>query len=341
MKIECSGCHKVYIIPEDRFPKDKDRFAFPCPACKEIIHVERTAEPKDVEFPANAPPSPESVEKLKAKILARLGDLPAVSRVVFKARDVMANPDLGIKELAGVIEKDPAMVSKVLRVANSAYYGLSGTVSSIQHATVLLGVKRVGEIISMSGASRLIDKPLAGYKMESGELWEHSLSVAFASKMILQKQNSELSSDAFVAGLIHDIGKMILDPYIAENVDLFESFIANGMTPIEAETQLLGFSHTEMGYEACVAWGIPEALRTAIRFHHNPSESGDRLLAYAVAFGDVLAGMSGVGTSAEGLVYPMETETMARLGATDEDILSVLGDMVESVQKVEEDILGE
>lgn len=341
MKIECSSCHKVYIIPEDRFPKDKDRFAFPCPACKEIIHVTRDAGPDDTGAPAVQPPPAESVEKLKAKILSRLGDLPAVSRVVFKARDVMANPDLGIKELASVIEKDPGMVSKVLRVANSAYYGLSGTVSSIQHATVLLGVKRVGEIISMSGASKLIDKPLVGYKMESGELWEHSLAVAFASKMLIQKKEPSLTSDAFVAGLIHDIGKMILDPYIAEKADMFESYLENAMTPLDAETRLIGLNHTEIGYEACVSWGIPEELRTAIKFHHHPADAEERLLAITVGLGDVLAGMSGLGTGAEGLVYPMESTALEHLGLCDEDIMTILGDMVESVQKVEEDILGE
>lgn len=339
MKIKCSGCLKEYIIPEDRLPKDKPRFAFPCPACKAIINVDRLAEAVADQSEESAVEE-KSAEKLKAKILVGLGDLPPMSRVLFKARDVMANPDLGIRELADVIEKDPAMVAKVLRVANSAYYGLSGTVSSIQHATVLLGVKRVGEVITMSGASRLIDRPLSGYGMQSGELWEHSLAVGFAAKMLIQKYNPALASDAFVAGLIHDIGKMILDPYITNHGEVFQQRLNNNVSVVEAELQTLGIDHTEMGYEACVAWGIPEELRTAIKYHHSPLSSEGRALAYAVNLGDSVAIMSGIGNSYQCLRYSLDAEVIAFLQLSEDDMLSVLGQTVESVQKVEEDILG-
>ena len=146
-------------------------------------------------------------------------------QVMIKAREVMNNPKSNFKELADILEVDQAMAARVLKLSNSAYYGLAGKVSSVQHASVLLGYKTLGELVSMAGSSNLLGKTLEGYKLDSGDLWGHSLTVAFGSRLIASKKKPDMENDAFAAGLIHDAGKLVLDAYIYERRDLFEEFV--------------------------------------------------------------------------------------------------------------------
>ena len=137
-------------------------------------------------------------------------------QVMFKARELMNDPTSSFKALADILEKDQAMATRVLRLSNSAYYGLAGKVTSVQHAAVLLGYKTVGEVVAMATSSKLLGDSLEGYKLDSGDLWKHSLAVAIASRLIAARTNKDLENDAFAAGLIHDAGKIVLNKYVLE-----------------------------------------------------------------------------------------------------------------------------
>jgi len=125
----------------------------------------------------------------------------------------MADPDLDIKGVASLIETDQAIAIKVLKLANSAYYGFSGKVSSIQNAFVVLGYKTLVQILSIASFSTFMGKNLPGYGFESEDFRRHSLAVALSSKVIAEKIDPSLANEAHTAGLIHDIGKIILDKY--------------------------------------------------------------------------------------------------------------------------------
>jgi len=186
----------------------------------------------------------------------------------------MANPNSDYKKLAELLETDQAIAAKVLKLANSSYYGMNGKVSSIQHAAVVLGHKALGELISMGGTASILGNTLEGYGLEVGDLWRHSLGVAFGSRIIPNRKNPALSNDAFASGLIHDSGKLILDPHILERKEVFNEFMADGLQSfLAAEKQILEFDHSEIASEACKNWNIPQALTVAIRYHHYPSRS--------------------------------------------------------------------
>ena len=130
--------------------------------------------------------------------------------IILKAREIMEDPGSSLKDLAGVIEHDQAIVARVLALANSSYYGLSGLVSSIQHASILLGQKTLGELITIAASSKLLSKQLKGYRLHPGDLWKHSLAVALGSKIIAEKINAECIEDAFIAPIIFlEKGEMI------------------------------------------------------------------------------------------------------------------------------------
>ena len=355
MKIECAACHKVYHIDKEGLPDSKKQFTLPCPNCTNLIsvdlqpelenihssqpHITEKSEVEKSGLKAFQPKQPIRGKDLRERILLRLKSLPAMPQVVLKAQQVMRNPNLGVRHLAQVVEKDPAMVVKILKTANSAFYGVTGDISSIQSATALLGNRVVEEIISMSIASGFLDRILKGYALESRDMWKHSLAVAFGSQIIAGKKMKGLENNAFLAGLLHDVGKIILDRYIFERKEMFEEFLGDGQqTFLSAESSILGFDHSQIGFEMCKSWGIPNDLITAIRFHHYPSRSNENKLAYIVHVADCISMLSGFASGSDGLLYQMEKDAPEFLGLQNDDVRDTMCQTVEAVQETEEDM---
>lgn len=338
MKIKCSSCPKVLVIPDDRIPKDK-AIAFPCPACSDMIKIDITQEATAGQASAaEEPKSHLTGDALKKQIIQTVDDLPPMPQTVLKAREIMKDPKAGFKELAELFEADQAIAAKILKLANSPYYGIAGGVSSLQKASVVLGQKTLGELITLGGVSSLLGNRLAGYGLDAGDLWKHSLAVGFGSRFIAAKVDAALESDAFTTGLLHDSGKLILDPYIAERWSDFETAMAQeNATFLDAEKAVLGLDHPEIASEVCTAWHIPEALSQAIRYHHHPSQSDQSQLAYIVHAADAIALMSGLGIGVDGTQYEMDADTMAVLGLKEDDLGEIMGRVLGAVKKIAEE----
>lgn len=339
MRVECPNCHKAFNIPDARLPMGEE-IAFPCPACKATIELDLRS--KSAHAGTSTPPCDKkqlSGEALKKKILRTVSDLPPMPQTVLKAREIMANPRSDFKELAVLVETDQAIAAKVLKLANSAYYGLSGKVSSIQHASVVLGHKALGELITMGGAASILGGILEGYGLKAGDLWRYFLGVAFGSRIIANKKKPALVNDAFAAGLIHDVGKLILDQHILERKELFQEFMADGQQSfLAAEKHILEFDHAEIASEVCKSWNIPQFLSTAIRYHHYPSRSQGNELAYIVHTADAIAMMTGLGLGIDGMLYKMDDKAMEFLDFEEEDVNDIMRQVLESVQKISEQI---
>jgi HD-like signal output (HDOD) protein/uncharacterized protein YlaI len=351
MKVECINCQKVYNIPDERLPMGK-KVAFSCPNCKERISLDLRSRPEQ-EVPSFASlhaekhrkkePSPPKVHlqdlpsgaALKEKLLKSLKDLPPMPQVVFKAKEIMTNPASDLKQLSKVIQTDMSIVSKILRMANSSYYGLPGKVSSVDHATVLLGQNTLGEVITLAGISGLLESALQGYNLESGDLWRHSMAVAFGSKILAERKKPELINDAFIAGLLHDAGKIILDKPVLERKELFDSFMEDGQqTFLNAETEILGFDHSEIASEMCIRWNIPESISLAIKYHHYPSRSNGDELAYILHVADYIATLSGIGIGTDDILYEVEEGALNFLNLTQKEISELALEVIESNNKI-------
>jgi HD-like signal output (HDOD) protein len=338
MLITCSNCTKRFNLPDERLPMGK-KIAFPCPACKGTIKLDLTTKP----VPDNNPSTDKKTDDrptgaaLKKEILRHVKDLPPMPQTVIKAREIMANPKSDFKELSSLFETDQAVATKILKLANSPYYGYSGKVTSIQRASLVLGHKILGELITMGGTSSLLGKRLEGYGLDSGALWKHSLAVAFGSRIIANKTEPALSNDAFTSGLIHDSGKLILDAYIKERWELFEEFMADGeRTFLDAEKKILELDHTEVASEVCKTWNMPKPLTIAIRYHHYPSRSNGSKLAYIVHVADAIAMITGMGMGIDGTLYQMDDTAMEFLNLGEEDINEIMGKVLDAAQKISE-----
>ena len=366
MKFECPSCRNSYSVPDEKLPSKK-KVVFPCPKCKSAIELDleatrSNAMPADSQ--ASAPPgkaAPASAGQadttplagrngdFRKKVLRKLKDLPPMPQIVFKARQVIADPDSEMAELADLLESDQAIATKVLKLANSAYYGLSGKVSSIRHASSLLGYKALGQLISMVGSASVLGKTLGGYDLDSAGAWRHSLMAASASRIIALRQHPELEGDAFSAGLIHDVGKLVLDNYVMERKGEFERITAGGRNSmLAAEQHLLGLDHADIGYEVCQHWNIPETISKAIRYHHSPDKSDQDPLSYIVFMANSIANIvksmeETEGTIAqlegiEGFMYMIDDDALQFLKLSEEGVPGILTEARDAVNKLSEEM---
>jgi HD-like signal output (HDOD) protein len=355
MKIECPTCRNVNRLSGNLMVTRSEGLEVNCQKCKALIKLYvLTKSGKDstqqtADDPFGDPIEPNSIDAnknsgdpaLKTKILRSLVNLPPMPHIILKAKEIMEDPDSSLRDLAGVIETDQAIVARVLTLANSAYYGVSGMVSSIQHASVLLGQKTLGELITISASSRLLSKRLKGYKVEPELLWKHSLAVAFGSKIIAQQLVPELADDAFIAGLLHDAGKIILDPYVHERHKDFETFLKeSNKSFLKAEQEILGFDHAEIMSRATRFWRFSENQSIAIRFHHYPSVSENSRLAHIVHLANHLANTADIEAGGVASEPELEPGAMKYLGISAETLDVILNEVVDSVARLEEEYRG-
>jgi HD-like signal output (HDOD) protein len=318
---------------------------FPCPVCKDKITL-------DLRSPAEEDASSESDKQvfkplsetsesdlgggdLKKKILQSVKDLPPMPKVLFKAREVMADPKSSFKDVAAIIETDQAIAARVLKVANSAYYGLSGMVNSIHQATVVLGQQTLEQVITMVSSSSLLCKRLKGYNLNAGVLWKHSLAVALGSRMIAAKRAPTLESDAFSVGLIHDAGKLALNSYLDQKKQDVQCFFKEqSQSYLLAERHVLGFDHTEIAHDLCHKWKLPENHAEAMRHHHDPASAGDNQLAHVIHLANYLAKETGYGSGPDADGNPLEESSLKALTLKQTDIDELSSELSAAVEEI-------
>jgi putative nucleotidyltransferase with HDIG domain len=203
-------------------------------------------------------------------LINRVDELPEVPQIAFRAIQLLNNPETDVSSLAQVISSDQALTAKVLRLCNSAFYGLSRQVTTISEAVVIVGFSSLKSLVLMLTTQSSMNKGLLGYKIGPGEFWRHSLNTAEITRFLAQHTGANNPEEAFIAGLIHDIGKMALNQYALPEVYRATNLSQKERLPIhEAETQVLGFDHADVGAALTERWNFPPVLVEAIRRHHS------------------------------------------------------------------------
>lgn len=262
-----------------------------------------------------------SGRKLIRKILADTQSLPAMPAVMVKVQRMIRHSGTGPAQLAKIVQTDPGIVAGILKVANSAYYGFRGKVSTIQHASALFGTRRLAELITAMSAGSMMKKAMAGYGLKAGDMWRHCVAVACTAGEIAAVAAPEAAESAYMAGLLHDVGKLILDPYVQERKVLFDHYGAQNQDRAvhRAEQDILGFDHAVIAAILCENWNLPRAISFGIRHHHAPSRAGDHPLTHIVHLADYItnqAGMHGDGRSPKREFDPASQATIRLDGET-------------------------
>ncbi len=216
-----------------------------------------------------------SVETIQPQeFLKRLEDLPELKpfpAAAAKLCSACKDPDASPKQIVEIITCDPGLAAKLLQVSNSSMYGFSGRIRTIDHAVVLLGSKKVRDLaLSMAGAEVFSQGDEA--KDERNTLWKHSLAVATISRLIAPHVNNVVPEEAFLAGIFHDVGKLVFYDLIPAEYSEMHGRI-DPSHRVEAENESFGIDHAELGLECADDWGLPQEIGNAIGSHHNRADT--------------------------------------------------------------------
>ncbi|MDX8389193.1 MAG: HDOD domain-containing protein [Mariprofundaceae bacterium] len=210
------------------------------------------------------------------KLLVMVEGMPAFPKSVQRILELTAGMDCSPKELVQVIEHDPVMMMKLLKLVNSAFFGLSREVTSINHAVIYIGINTIKNLaLSVATMGMLPRTNKAAYDTHGFLL--HSLTTASISVLLSGRTDigNEDPGDFFVAGLLHDFGKMVFALFMPDEFGKALTLAADGVMPLhEAELQMIGSDHTEIGAMLADQWELPQRLASAIREHHSPASGG-------------------------------------------------------------------
>jgi putative nucleotidyltransferase with HDIG domain len=276
---------------------------------------------------------------LKKKLLKGMDGLLPMPQVVLKAQNLLIDPNSKFDDLSDIIETDQEITLNILNVANSAYYSVKKEVYSVRQACVLLGLSVIGEIIMAAGTSTLFSKALAAYNMKPKDLWQHSLATALGSRRIADIISPAAANEAFLAGLFHDVGKLVLDEHIFSRNEAFKGFLGDSPDPhFKAEKQILGFNHAEVAAALCKKWKFPKAVTSAIRYHHHLNPDPDDALACILYAADNLTRMDGNGNGTGSLPDPIVDMVMELLSLDEDGLSRIMLEVNESVRQIENEI---
>ena len=277
-----------------------------------------------------------TVRETLEKRLHEIAQLPTRPEILFLVEKAMRDETTGAERLGIIIGEDPALTTSILRVANSVMYRgkLSSRISSVKIAVARLGFTEVQRIC----VSTILINSFKefGSGIDHNEFWRHSLTVGLATKIFLTFTNTknlltrEQADDAFVAGLLHDIGLLIMDQYFPEQLAEAQALARNeGMALARAETELLGIHHGEIGGILLKSWNLPSQVTAGVTWHHDPdrSEPECRHVAQMVHLADFICVNQSLGQALEGLYDGFSAGAWFDLGLSVDQAPSILEDL--------------
>lgn len=246
-------------------------------------------------------------ERLK-RITQTIINLPTLPTIVAKMLEIIDDPRSSARSLTRLINTDQVLTARILKLANSSFYGFPNPISTINLAVVVLGFETIKNLgLSVSVISRFAQARKDGELLDYTRFWEHCVGVGVASRMLARMHGLRaIESEAFVAGLIHDIGKVILSQYQTERYsECLRIAREEEMLLARAEERVFEASHAEVGSWLARKWNLPETLVEAIYLHHVPLAAKLRPeLCAIVHFGDILARAARIGSGGDSLIPP-------------------------------------
>jgi len=259
-------------------------------------------------------------------IVDNLDQLPSLPNVVSKIINMVNDPNVDFKKVADEIVKDQAITANILK--------------SIDRAIVILGIREVKDMVVLATTRAVLNKVIMGYDLARGELWKHGVAVAMVSKNIaLMKKRRDISDEVFTGGIIHDVGKTVLALFVQNTFkDILTTVEEKNITFQEAEKQVMGFDHQEIGERVLEKWQFPPILRAIVRYHHEPQLAPKEYMTPVsiVHVANTLCLMAGIGIGSDGLFHELKPEAIDAAGLSEDELEKIYSEIPEVMQKAGE-----
>lgn len=266
-------------------------------------------------------------------IVRRVLSVASLPQIYLKVEDVLKDPRSSNRDLALVIEGDPALTVKILRISNSAFYGCAAKVETVDHAITVLGTQQLRELVLACSVLKAF-KGVPEDLIDMEEFWRHSLACGVAARILASLRYESNVERYFVAGLLHDIGRLILLMQLPDSVaEVFAQARKIPSALYQKERELLGFHHATLGAMLLKSWRLSERLVEGVAFHHEPHKAKHFPIDAAILHvANIVANSMAMGSSGEIFVPKLDTYAWQALGIDDSGINDMLGMLQEQYQ---------
>ncbi|MCA9644829.1 MAG: HDOD domain-containing protein [Polyangiaceae bacterium] len=273
---------------------------------------------------------------ISKKILeGRIKRLPAFPAAVSELTRLLNDDMAGADDFERVIRVDPGLTASVLRVANSAAFGLRRQVSTVGHAVSLLGLKRIFDISVAGAFEQVLPPTLNGYGIRAEDMWSHSVATAIFADALATRLDLPIRGHVFTAGLLHDCGKLVISEFMEEGRQEIMNRLIAGDAMLQAEQTVLGTDHAVVGEAVIHQWELPEVLAEIVRYHHAPlavQDPEDRRVVTCVHAATIMAHTLGFGADIGELQRIMDEQACVEAGLDVDLIEDVMANALEEIQ---------
>lgn len=283
------------------------------------------------------PPATPDRAPIHERILQAIADHPPMPSFYRDLLTHVQDPDVGYERLSKFIRNDPGVTMNILRMANTAYFAGTVRIDSLQQALVRLGSRRLLQILLAHGVTTRLVGRLDGYELAPRVLLQHSVGVAVTAESLAHLLGLKTREMLFTAGLLHDMGKMVLDPFIVETRPVFDDLLRDKDRAFDdIELEVLGITHPEAGAQLMARWNFPAEVVEIVACHHHP----DRAQVFPtetlmVHLADTLLYSQGLGTGIDGFRYPVADDAATRLGLRSRDVEQVASGALDQLRELE------
>ena len=262
----------------------------------------------------------------------QLGELPTLPHVVQKLASTIGRPNVSAEEIGTLIERDQVLAAKVLRLANSPFYGFPARIASVGHAVIVLGLNVVKGLTLCATAFDIMKD--AGMD----QLWRHSLGVAITAQILGSRLSIKNPEEVFMAGLLHDIGKVVLYVKWRDVGDQIKTAQKTGDRPMmDIEQDLFELTHADVGGWLANAWHLPTALREPIQYHHKPAAAQEATLQTAIVHvADILVKGLACGNPGDDLVPPLSLQAWDIVGLDERTLASCVAKASDEIATIDD-----
>lgn len=282
-------------------------------------HIEPMSAPTDSMHQDFKKPTDEQVESA----LERVKPIPQIALKIIR---MIRDENHGLQEMAKEIRQDQVISAKVIRLCNSAFFRTKAAIDSIDRALVILGEKRLMQLVVSASMENFFPKGEQGYSLCKGGLYQHAIGTAMISENLANFTGKVSHDVAYTAGLFHDIGKVVLDQYMASAYPMFYRQIqADGTNLVDAESKIFGITHAEAGRRLAERWVLPDSLIDTIKHHHRPEEATiNSELTHIVYLADLLMSRFVVGLELDCLNSDALVSRLQKIGLNTEQFPAII-----------------